>query len=49
MTEQHTRTLPRRCQAMREEIGYGIVVSLGLDDVVKSYETRKGAAALRIV
>lgn len=48
MTEQHTWTLPRRYQAMREEIGYGIVVSLGLDDVVKSYETRKGAAVLRI-
>ena len=48
MTEQHTWALLRRCRAMREEIGYGIVVSLGLDDVVKSYETRKGAAVLRI-
>ena len=46
MTERHTGILPRCCQAMREEIGYGIVVSLGLDDVVKSHEGRKGAAVL---
>ena len=46
--QQHTWALLQRCQAMREEIGYGIVVSLGLDDIINSYETRKGAAVLRI-
>ena len=47
MTERHTWTLLRCRQAMREEIGYGTVASLGLDNVVKSHEARKGAAVLR--